>query len=132
MNTSLPTQNILIIDDDPVARMLAKRNLEIAGFLGSISSAENGQDGYNIISKSDKEYIVLLDFHMPELDGVGLLRKLKSNQLNPPVFMLSSSILSENMDSCLSHECVQQYFIKPIDQLKSKVILEYATEQVTV
>ena len=132
MNLNVSTQNILIIDDDPVARMLAKRNLEIAGFMGAISSAENGLEGFNIISKSKKDFTVLLDFHMPELDGVGLLNKLESNQLNPPVFMLSSSILSENMDSCLSHDFVQEYFVKPMDQVKSKVILEFVSDKISI
>lgn len=131
MNSNNTSQNILIIDDDPVARMLAKRNLEIAGFMGSIFSAENGIEGFDIISKADRDYTVLLDFHMPELDGVGLLNKLESNQLTPPVFMLSSSILSENMDSCLSHRCVQEYFVKPMDQSKSKVILEFVAEKIS-
>ena len=125
MAYSNSTANILIIDDDPIARMLAKRNLEIAGFKGSIVTAENGEMGYEIIANSKQEYVLMLDFHMPELDGLGLLKKLKTNSFNPPVFMLSSSILSENKNECLSFECVQEYLVKPIDQLKTKSIIDF-------
>jgi CheY-like chemotaxis protein len=117
--------NILIIDDDPIARMLAKRNLEIAGFKGSIVTAENGEMGYELISNSRQEYVLMLDFHMPELDGLGLLNKLNGSNFNPPVFMLSSSILSENKNECLRFDCVQEYLVKPIDQLKTKTILDF-------
>ncbi len=118
-------KNILIIDDDPIARMLAKRNLEIAGFKGSIVTAENGIMGYEIISNSKQDYVLMLDFHMPELDGLGLLKKLQVNSFSPPVFMLSSSILSKNKNECLSFECVQEYLVKPIDQLKTKTIIDF-------
>ncbi|MFT6324549.1 MAG: CheY-like chemotaxis protein, partial [Halieaceae bacterium] len=53
------TRNILIIDDDPIARMLAKRNLEIAGFKGSIITADNGLVGFDVIKNSIQNFIVL-------------------------------------------------------------------------
>ncbi|MFT4754734.1 MAG: CheY-like chemotaxis protein [Salibacteraceae bacterium] len=120
------TRNILIIDDDPIARMLAKRNLEIAGFKGSIITADNGLVGFDVIKNSIQNFIVLLDFHMPELDGLGLLQKLKENDIELPIFMLSSSIHSQNQNSCLSFSGVQEFFVKPIDQFKTKTVLAFA------
>lgn len=130
MSNSQSQLNILIIDDDPIARMLARRNIEIAGFEGSIITAENGEMGFDLIQNSDQEYVVLLDFHMPELDGLGLLRKLKHHNLQPPIFMLSSSLLAENKQDCLNHPCVQEYMVKPIDQEKTKIILSYVDSKV--
>ncbi len=118
-------KNILIIDDDPIARMLAKRNIEIAGFKGSIHTADNGLIGYDILKKHPNDYVVLLDFHMPELDGLGLLKLLQEKAMVPTIFMLSSSILSKNQNSCLSYPGVQKFFVKPIDQLKTKEMLKY-------
>ncbi|MGB0806128.1 MAG: response regulator [Salibacteraceae bacterium] len=131
MTQSSISKNILIIDDDPIARMLAKRNLEIAGFKGSITTADNGEVGFDIIKNTRQNYIVLLDFHMPELDGIGLLKRLNSHNIELPVFMLSSSILSENQNQCLSFPWVQDFFVKPIDQIKTKAILEFANSYVT-
>lgn len=117
--------NILVIDDDAVARMLAKRHLEIAGFSGNIITAENGQMGFDIISNSDEKFTIILDYHMPELDGLGLLYKMKSHNIQHPVFMLSSSLLKEHHNECLQFSMVQDYLIKPVDQQKVKQVIEF-------
>ncbi len=124
------SKNILIIDDDPIARMLAKRNLEIAGFTGLIHTADNGLVGYEMLRNSSESYVVLLDFHMPELDGIGLLNLLEEKRLKTSIFMLSSSILSKNQNNCLSFENVQEFMVKPIDQLKTKKIMEFTRQSI--
>ena len=125
-------KNILIIDDDPIARMLARRNLEIAGHNGSIITAENGLIGLDILRKLGSETIVLLDLHMPQLDGLGVLQKLKEQNIKPITFMLSSSEVTEKQISKLGLAGVTGFLTKPIDQLKSKVILEQTVSLITV
>ncbi|UTW66117.1 response regulator [bacterium SCSIO 12643] len=124
--------NILIIDDDPIARMLAKRNLEILGFKGSIITAENGKMGYEILTSRSEKFIIILDYHMPELDGIGFLRKLGENQLEPPTFMLSSSILEVHQNECLDYPFVQEYLVKPIDKSKTEKIIEFARRFIAI
>ncbi len=124
--------NILIIDDDPIARMLAKRNLEILGFTGSIITAENGQMGYDILTDRSEKFIIILDYHMPELDGIGFLRKLNENNLTPPTFMLSSSILDVHQNECLDYPFVQEYLVKPIDKNKTEKIIEFARKLIAI
>lgn len=122
MKNSSPT-TILIIDDDPVARMLSKRNLEIAGFKGKIATAENGEIGINILMSTPNErFAIILDYHMPILDGLGFLKRMVNEKISFPVFMLSSSIMKGHKDECLAYVNVQDYFIKPIDQEKSKMV----------
>lgn len=124
--------NILIIDDDPIARMLAKRNLEILGFTGSIITAENGRMGYDILTSRSEKFIIILDYHMPELDGIGFLRKLDANRLSPPIFMLSSSILEIHQNECLDYQFVQEYLVKPIDKSKTEKIIEFAKRFIAI
>jgi len=124
--------NILIIDDDPIARMLAKRNLEILGFTGSIITAENGKMGYDILTSRSEKFIIILDYHMPELDGIGFLRKLDANRLSPPIFMLSSSILEIHQNECLDYQFVQEYLVKPIDKSKTEKIIEFAKRFIAI
>lgn len=132
MINSCSSMNILIIDDDPIARMLAKRNLEILGFTGSIITAENGKMGYEILTSRSENFIIILDYHMPELDGIGFLRKLDKNQLDPPIFMLSSSILKVHQNECLDYTFVQEYLIKPIDKNKTEKIIEFAKRFIAI
>lgn len=131
LNNNSP-KNILIIDDDPIARMLAKRNLEIAGFKGSIHTADNGLVGFEMLKNRPHDYVVLLDFHMPELDGLGLLELLKENHMAPAIFMLSSSILSKNQNTCLNYVGVQEFLVKPIDQLKTKTVIDFTKKVMLV
>lgn len=117
--------NLLIIDDDPIARMLLTRFVSINGFKGSIYTAENGQEGYDIISSSEKDFLLILDYHMPVLDGSGLLKKLSDNGYAHHVFLLSSSSVSELETEYQLYPWVQGYFDKPIDLNKTKIILDY-------
>ncbi len=117
--------NLLIIDDDPIARMLLTRFVSINGFTGSIYTAENGQEGYDIISSTDQDFLLILDYHMPVLDGSGLLKKLSDNGYSHPVFLLSSSSVDELETEYRLYNWLQGYFDKPIDLNKTKIILDF-------
>lgn len=125
MSKKLPNQKVLIIDDDHIAQMLIKRHLEIAGFHGEIIMVENGQQGFEVLQSSSDKITTILDYQMPVLDGIGLLRKMKNHDISHPVFMLTSSILPSHKTECLEHAVVKEYFVKPIDQDKTKIILDY-------
>ena len=118
--------NLLVIDDDPVARMLITRFLSIKGYKGSILTAENGQEGFDIISSSNKKFLIVLDYHMPVLDGSGLLKKLSKHNYSHPVLLLSSSSAEELELEFQTHSFVEGYFDKPIDLNKTKIILDFA------
>ncbi|MEM9194326.1 MAG: response regulator [Myxococcota bacterium] len=69
---------ILIVDDSKVMRKIVQRTLRQAGFGGhTISEAANGVEAFDAIS-ADKPDLVLSDWNMPEMTGIELLRKLKS------------------------------------------------------
>ena len=126
MMKQMSSRNILIIDDDPVARMLSKRNLEIAGFNGKIIAAEDGEVGLEILINSNERdhFTIILDYHMPVMDGITFLKLMADKQLTCPVFMLSSSIMKVHREECMRMENVVDYLVKPIDQEKSKLIIE--------
>ena len=126
MMEQISPSTILIIDDDPVARMLSKRNLEIAGFEGKIISAEDGEVGFKILAQSSPSthFTIILDYHMPVLDGLNFLKLMDSKNMKHPVFMLSSSIMKVHREECLRMDNVVDYYVKPIDQTKSKSIIE--------
>lgn len=80
-------RKILIIDDEAGMRDLIKEALE-ADF--QIFLAENGQSGLEQ-ARTLKPDLVLLDIRMPDMDGMTVLRKLKTDHATQaiPVVMVS-------------------------------------------
>lgn len=81
-------KNILIVDDAAFMRMMIKDILSKNGY-NVVGEAENGQvavDKYNEL----KPDLVLMDITMPELDGIGALKKIKGNDPGACVIMCSA------------------------------------------
>jgi two-component system, cell cycle response regulator len=69
---------ILIADDDPISRRLMQRELEKEGY--EVVVAENGSAALEILLGSDGPRLALVDWTMPELDGPGLCREIRSSR----------------------------------------------------
>jgi len=69
---------ILVVDDDPVIRLIATETLEQNGF--TVVEADNGEDALQIISATGCD-LVLLDVVMPRLDGFATCRRLRQPPL---------------------------------------------------
>jgi two-component system cell cycle response regulator len=69
---------ILIADDDPVSRRLMQRTLEKFGY--EVVLAGDGRAAVEILSQPDGPRLALIDWMMPELDGLGLCREVRSTQ----------------------------------------------------
>ncbi len=77
----------LIVDDDPVMRLLARTALEGAGW--SVEEAENGREALTAFQRLHPD-VVLLDVMMPEIDGFtacAALRKLPEGEHTPVLIM---------------------------------------------
>ncbi len=81
---------VLLIDDSAVMRLMLKSLLKQYDFT-DVAEAGNGMEGIGILNKGPID-LILLDLHMPELDGLELLRMLKSNAhwRNIPVIIITS------------------------------------------
>jgi PAS domain S-box-containing protein len=83
-----PSGKVLVVDDEPLVREVAKRALERAGF--EVVLAENGRQAVDTFSQQGARIIlVLLDLSMPEMDGEQTLVELR--RINPAVQVLLSS-----------------------------------------
>ncbi len=73
-----PKWRVLLTDDEPVQRMLIGRMLSRAGY--EVVMAEDGQQALALMK--DSEFSLLLtDWEMPNLDGIGLCRALRAMNL---------------------------------------------------
>ena len=77
---------VLIVDDEAGMRAVLSNLLEKQGY--TILTGEDGKEAIEIIQKSRVE-VVLLDIHLPDIDGVEVLRQIKRIDENLPVIMCS-------------------------------------------
>ena len=68
---------ILLVDDERLVRMIAKRRLNTLHY--RILEAENGREAFEILQR-EKVDLVLSDWMMPELDGLGLCQAIKQDE----------------------------------------------------
>ncbi|SDX44540.1 response regulator [Paenibacillus sp. CF384] len=103
MNES--TFRLLIVDDEPLARMrirsfdLAARGYAIAG------EAENGEQAWRMIEKLQPD-IVIADIGMPILDGLGLLKRIRGMTSPPAVILLTCFEDFEKVQSAMRNGAV--------------------------
>ena len=106
---------ILIADDEPSIRELVRMALEEAN-LTEIIEAENGRDAVEKAARFQPS-LILLDWMMPEMDGISVCRTLKmqENTRNIPIIMLTAK--SEESDIVLGLEMgAVDYITKPFSR----------------
>jgi adenylate cyclase len=91
---------VLVVDDDRVNRMLLTSSLEREGH--RVRCAENGVEALRIL-RDDPCDVVLLDIVMPELDGVSVLERVKSDPAlrDVPVIMISGVEDTDRVVRCI-------------------------------
>lgn len=88
---------ILVADDDPVSLRIMQRTLEKIGY--EVSTVDNGRLAACELSKADGPRLALIDWMMPELDGPGVCREVRSNPSDSYVYivLLTSRQLTEDV-----------------------------------
>ena len=115
---------ILIVDDDEGHAILVRENLEAAGLTHRIKHFRDGQAVLDYFFDRvtgrarghGEKYLVLLDIRMPKVDGVEVLRRLKSDpELRKlPVIMLTTTDDAREVERCHQLGC-SVYIQKPVD-----------------
>ena len=81
-------KTILIVDDHPSFRASARAILEAEGF-EVVGEAGDGESGLEAAARL-RPKVVLLDVHLPDLDGFAVAARLTSNGSGPAVVLTSS------------------------------------------
>ncbi|MCT7606652.1 response regulator [Aliarcobacter butzleri] len=100
--------NFLIIDDSEIDRDYLKKVLSLWK-IDSLS-ASNGLEAYEIITREKIDYIIV-DWHMPELNGLELLKKLQDNNINIPNILM---ITAHNKQELLNEAQNSNIYIEKI------------------
>jgi len=91
MNAKGTRTRILVCDDEAPVRELVSVLLEMAGY--HVETATNGAEALTLIlDRSDRYQLVLTDHKMPQLDGLGLVRKLRVCGFGGKIMVLSGCL----------------------------------------
>jgi CheY-like chemotaxis protein/nucleoside-triphosphatase THEP1 len=106
--------HILLVDDDPELRILARTLLEKEGY--RTSEAVDGVDAVQRLSSVSDVSLVVLDLTMPKLSGEEVLLSLRSTPATAatPVVVLTG-VEDEQLEARLMDEGADDYIRKPID-----------------
>lgn len=114
---------ILLVEDNPYEAELAIRGLKKHNFANNLHHIDDGAEALDFIfgrgkyvDHTETPKLILLDIKLPRIDGIEILRQIKSNEKTRsiPVVVLTSS--KENQDVKACYELgVNSYIVKPVD-----------------
>jgi len=105
--------SILVVDDDPIARLIIEKNLKLLNYGDSIQKADNGEEALFLIEENPPSAI-FLDLNMPIKGGFEVLDELRASNKDILVFVITSSSLSADREKCSEYKCVKGFFEKPV------------------
>jgi two-component system, chemotaxis family, chemotaxis protein CheY len=114
---------LLLVDDSSTMRRIQKTQLTALG-IADISEASDGAKALEVLSGDTKFDIVLLDWNMPEMNGLDCLKKIRENPSwsNVKVVMCTSEADKGKVMEALSSGA-NNYIVKPFtpETIKEKL-----------
>jgi two-component system cell cycle response regulator len=106
-------KTILVAEDRDASRELLNVVLTAAGY--HVVLAPDGEEALSLAAESPVD-LVILDIHMPKLDGFGVIRRLRADPAysSIPVIALTASAMAGDRDSVLAAG-FSEYISKPVN-----------------
>lgn len=107
---------VLIVEDNYMNKVLVKEILTLDGY--AIVEARSGTEALKVMA-TDRPDIILMDLHLPEMDGITATRIIKSEERNRsiPILALTASAMKGEEEKILS-KGFDGYVAKPIERKK--------------
>jgi DNA-binding NtrC family response regulator len=121
MELPMIRKRLLLVDDDPAFRNSLQEYLERHGH--AVETAENGREALTKLEQAGYD-VVLTDYNMPELNGMGVLQHIQQYYPFLPVVMMtgerSSNVAAESFVALGAQACL----FKPFDLRRLEEILK--------
>jgi two-component system, cell cycle response regulator len=105
---------ILVADDEALSRRLLEKTLERAGY--EVIAVENGRQALGELCKLEGPRLALLDWVMPEIDGPGVCRAIRSRSEQKYVYMVLLTSKGTKEETVLGLESgADDYLTKPFN-----------------
>ncbi len=107
---------ILVAEDVFLNLVLIKAMLSELGYTNEIIEAKNGIEAIEKYQKMSPD-LILMDVHMPELDGISATKKIRAIELstgnNVPIIALTAGALKEEREKCFASG-MNDFLTKPV------------------
>jgi signal transduction histidine kinase len=121
-------QKILLVDDEEGIRKVLGISLSDSGY--QVFTAESGEEALRIF-KEQAPPIVMTDIKMPGMDGIVLLQKMKEENPDAEVIMITGHGDMELAIQSLKHEATD-FITKPINDDALQIALKRAKERISL
>ena len=102
---------VLLVEDEPAQREVLVYNLGAEGF--DVITADNGEDGLLLVEENHPD-LIILDWMIPQLSGLEVCRRLKSNPKTRQIPVIMLSARAEDVDRVRGLETgADDYVVKP-------------------
>jgi two-component system, cell cycle sensor histidine kinase and response regulator CckA len=113
-------RQLLFVDDDQLVRQSWSTLLERRGW--QVTRARDGEEAWSYLVQSPRRWdVVLTDYAMPRLNGVGLGERIRAMDPPPPVVLLSGNL--DEAGSHLPRELFAAVLRKPIEAAELDAVL---------
>ncbi|MBF0219451.1 MAG: response regulator [Gammaproteobacteria bacterium] len=114
-----PRRHLMVVDDEPTHRSLIVDYLSPLGF--TVIEAHNA--AYALQTLTEQRFdLLLLDLHMPLMDGWELATHIRDRGITTPIFMVSGNAIEDHRAE-ITNRLHAEYLIKPLrlDTLLEKI-----------
>jgi two-component system LytT family response regulator/two-component system response regulator LytT len=105
----------IVVDDEKLAREELTFLLKDFPEVEVIATGSNGLEAVDLVGRLDPD-LVFLDVHMPGLDGMGVARRLREQETDPPYFIFVTAYDQYAVEAFRLE--AMDYLLKPVDRAR--------------
>jgi DNA-binding response OmpR family regulator len=113
---------VLIAEDDAVSRRVLAATLEKSGY--EVVAVSDGAEAWAALQRADAPHLAILDWMMPEIDGVEVCRRVRALPAAAPPYLILLTAKSKKEDVVAGLDAgASDYLTKPFDssELRARV-----------
>jgi len=111
-------QTILVVDDDADVRTVTVSSLESLGY--AVSVAESGRAALELLERGARFDLMLIDYAMPDLNGVATLRRVRAKRASLPVVIMTGYAATAAIEEAVGRAGILQKPFK-LEELAAKI-----------
>lgn len=126
-----PPVQVLLADDSRTSRNLLGQMLESWGY--EVVVCEDGAEAWKVLSQPNAPRLAILDWEMPGIDGIDLVRRLREQRDDRHVFVFLLTARTAEADMLVGLEAgADDYLTKPVNPAELRVRLRNGTRLVAL